>query len=154
MSLKTNAVEKNIRNVENFLNSVWDWGFTNDCFPYGMRISDVDGIFERYGYFLVLETKHPKAEIPGGQRFMHEQLVRTGLFTVIYIWGENEQSIESIEVISPKNWGKRGGIKTTGRIKSSTNHFKTNLKLWYNRVENSSDKHGNFKPKSKNYKKY
>lgn len=76
-----------IRNEQAFLAGVWDWGCLDDCFPGKMKITDIDGFFERKGKFLVLETKQPGAPIPKGQEIMFKNMQRTGLFTVLIVWG-------------------------------------------------------------------
>lgn len=78
----------NIRNDETYLASFWDWTFLNQCFaPTNIRVSDIDGIVERNGRFLFIETKHPGEKIPQGQAILHDQLLRTGRFSVLMIWG-------------------------------------------------------------------
>lgn len=77
-----------IRDMDKFVDGVWDWGVLAGCFG-NTRISpsDVDGEVERNGHFLTLEAKSPNAGISDGQmrKLMHR--VRRG-DTVIVIWGE------------------------------------------------------------------
>lgn len=78
----------NIRNIDNFMNSLWPWDLFNECFTRGIRFSDIDGIVERNSRFLIVEGKQKGASIPKGQRIMLENLVRTGYFFVLILWGE------------------------------------------------------------------
>ena len=84
----------NIRNLEVYENSFWDWTPYNSCFGDTMiRISDVDGIVERKGKFLFLETKRPDELLTIGQRRLHDALRETGLFWVLVIRGERNTPI-------------------------------------------------------------
>lgn len=126
----------NIRDLEGFIGSYWDWEFLNKCFTRGIKVSDIDGIVERNGFFLVLETKRPTAGQPTGQRILFEQMVRTGKFVVIYIWGEPNEpdTISHIEVIKPKVWGQEGGFITSGKRISSEEHLVKVVKSWYKKA--------------------
>lgn len=85
------------------MNSIWDWGFLDGCFSNtGIKVSDLDGIVERNGRFLVFETKSPGADIPTGQAIMFESMVATGLFNVMLIWGK-PSTPERIRIYTPHN---------------------------------------------------
>lgn len=85
----------NIRNGETYVRSFWDWTPLNECFaPTRIRVSDVDGIVERRGRFLWIETKYPGEPIEEGQRIMHEAVLKTGRFTVLLIWGDLNNPIK------------------------------------------------------------
>jgi hypothetical protein len=80
---------RNLRSTETYTRSFWDWTFLNACFvPTKIRVSDIEGIVERHGNFLWIETKYPGENIEEGQRIMHESALKTGRFTVLLIWGE------------------------------------------------------------------
>lgn len=51
-------------------------------------MGDIDGMVERNGYFLIVETKRPNVDINQGQSIAYEQLAKLPNMTVIYIWGE------------------------------------------------------------------
>lgn len=57
---------------------------------------DVDGVLERNGYILILETKPPGASIPLGQRITFKAFVKTGKVTVWVAWADNKA--ETVEV--------------------------------------------------------
>lgn len=129
----------NIRDLEGFLGSYWDWEFLNKCFTRGIKVSDIDGIVERNGFFLVLETKRPNAGQPVGQRILFEQMVKTGRFSVIYIWGKPNEpdTITHIEIIKPKVWGKPSDFVTTGKKVSSKGNLIQIVKNWYEKANSS-----------------
>ena len=79
--------------MEQFIEGVWDWGFLRNHLGGSIQVSDLDGIVERHGKFLVLEAKRPGISIPVGQRLMFEAMANTGIFTVIIIWGETNAPV-------------------------------------------------------------
>lgn len=122
----------NLRSKEKMLESIWEWDFLNGCFLRGIKVGDVDGIVECSGVFLVLETKNPGAPQPVGQRFLYEAMVKTGLFTVIYIWGKVNKP-EAMEILSPEVWGERGGIKTQ-TSPTDEKHLQAIVKSWFTKA--------------------
>ena len=79
---------KNIRDMEKFIASLPDWSALNECFGGKVRVSDIDGIVERNGHFLVLETKHQsECSMPVGQDLMFRALSNIKEFTVAIIRG-------------------------------------------------------------------
>jgi len=87
---------------------LWDWTPFNDCFNYGIRISDVDGIVERKGRFLILEGKPPDKPLSKGQRILFERLARLEGFTVIIIRGYPPRDVIGWQVIGKGNYD--GGL--------------------------------------------
>jgi hypothetical protein len=84
----------NIRNPNTYQASFWDWTFLNECFaPTKIRVSDIDGIVERHGRFLWIETKAPGEIVETGQEIMHDAALATGKFSVLLIWGEPNDPI-------------------------------------------------------------
>lgn len=76
----------NIRDVEYYQGSFWDWSFLNDVFTHNIKVSDIDGVVERNGKFLYIETKRPNKPITTGQDIMHQAWLNQG-HTVLRIWG-------------------------------------------------------------------
>ena len=78
-----------INNAQNYVNSLWDWGVLDGCFGSSrIKASDIDGIVERNLWFLVLETKLPTVSaLPFGQAITMKQLIETGYFTELVIYG-------------------------------------------------------------------
>lgn len=90
-----------IRNLDAFVNALWDWGILDGCFGSSrIHPTDIDGLIERKGRFLLLETKSPNKEIPKGQQVMFDHLIGLGCFTVIVLWGEPNRP-DFIQI-----WGK------------------------------------------------
>lgn len=85
-----------IRDQAKKTESEWDYAFLEDCFSRRIRPSDIDGIVERNGHFLVLEAKLPGGYVSEGQRIMLNELVRLPhrrhagrpAFTVVVFWGK------------------------------------------------------------------
>lgn len=68
----------NIRNLSAFNASVWDWSFLNGAFGgTNIRVSDIDGMVERRGNFLMIEGKKGGV-VSGGQGIMFDAWVRDG----------------------------------------------------------------------------
>lgn len=77
----------NIRSAEAYTSSFWDWTSYNDLFaPTKIRISDIDGVVERNGHFLYIETKPPAEDVTTGQRIMHDAWTKKG-DAVLIVWG-------------------------------------------------------------------
>lgn len=112
-----------IRNIDNFVNSLWDWGFLDDCFDgTKIKVTDLDGIVERHGHVLILETKSPGAPIPRGQQILFNHLITESRFTVLIIWGEANKPVEA------QVWGRAKTPADEKRIKD----FVSN---WYKRAD-------------------
>ena len=107
-----------IKNPEAFIAGVWDWGILRGCFgETKIEPTDIDGLVERKGKFLIIEAKAPSANLQVGQEITFEALRQTGLFTIIVVWGETNKS-SRIEV-----WTREGkfpirtsGLKTLRKI--------------------------------------
>lgn len=70
------------------------------CFPGRIAMSDVDGIVEIGGHFLMLEWKSAGGAVTGGQRIMFEQLTALSpKITVVVVSGEPRgPTVETIQV--------------------------------------------------------
>lgn len=78
-----------IRNMNSFISSLWDWSILDGCFGNTkIGVSDIDGVVERNGHTLFLETKRPNVPIPLGQHVMFDTWRKTGFATVIVIFGQ------------------------------------------------------------------
>lgn len=68
----------NIRNMDAYSNSFWDWSFLNGAFGgSSIKVSDVDGMVERGGNFLMIEGKKGGLLSPG-QKIMYRSWVNRG----------------------------------------------------------------------------
>lgn len=63
-----------------------NWKFIEDALPGKCGVMDIDGIIERRGKFLVIESKSPAETIDKGQMITLEALSRLPSFTVIVAW--------------------------------------------------------------------
>ena len=77
-----------INNPSAFVASLWDWAILDGCFGNThIRPTDIDGLVERNGHFLYLETKLPGTATNEGQERTWTSLVATKKFAVLVIWG-------------------------------------------------------------------
>jgi len=91
----------NIRNIDTYVSQIWDWSFLNDCFKQTkIRVTDIDGMVESDGHFLMIETKMPDEPIPLGQDIMFEHFVSSGQNQVLIIWGYRNNPVQA------QFWGK------------------------------------------------
>ena len=91
-----------VNNADLYVAGLWDWGFLDDCFDdTKIRVSDIDGMVERNGRFLMIETKAEGVEIPVGQRIMFENFVRQNNHVLI-IWGRQGDATFSLSLITPR----------------------------------------------------
>lgn len=68
----------NIRNMAAYQASVWDWSWLNGAFGGSLiRVSDIDGMVERRGNFLMFEGKKGGI-VSNGQSIMFDAWVRRG----------------------------------------------------------------------------
>lgn len=91
-----------IKNLEVFVENLWDWGFLDGCFGgTRIRVTDIDGLVERNGHFLLIEAKSPGKDVPTGQRILFDRLVQDKRWHVLIVWGEANKP-EEMQV-----WGRR-----------------------------------------------
>lgn len=79
----------NIRDINTYQNSFWDWTFLNECFQgTNIRVMDIDGAVERNGHFLFIETKAEGEGIPFGQQIFYRTLCLFPRCHVLILWGK------------------------------------------------------------------
>lgn len=98
-----------IRDLNNYINSLWDWDFASQALPGKAAISDVDGYVERGGYMLLLEGKYPGAPVPKGQEIAFKNLTASGMVTVICLWGTDSQP-QQMQIRTDGRPGERGPV--------------------------------------------
>ncbi len=76
--------------------------------PGRVAPTDIDGVLERGGHFLIMEFKSPGVSLPMGQRIMLKRLVKLGM-TVIIAWGESSDDDAPVEV---GEMDERGDVPT------------------------------------------
>ena len=66
-----------------------DWQWFQKAFV-GTKIKpmDIDGVVERRGHFLMLESKGLGADIPKGQLLTLEAFHRLRVVTILFVWGK------------------------------------------------------------------
>ena len=87
--------------------------------------SNVDGILERNGQFLILEWKRPGEKVSTGQKIMLQALASKPDFMVVIIYGntDNETVIDSYWLLTPDGKPVKSGVGFAS--------FKQFYKDWY-----------------------
>jgi len=89
MGLKTDIRNLALRGV------VWNWKPVADALPGRCGVSDLDGVIERRGHFLILETKRPGEQLPVGQLIMLKALAALPNFLVLVVSGDIDSGVIS-----------------------------------------------------------
>ena len=130
-----------IKHPETFLKSpsanfdgVFDWSWTSGCFGKGkITPMDFDGVVERKGNFLVIETKNVGVPLPKGQLITLESAYKLNVFTVVFIQGKQQPEFAKV-------WcqpGFRDGV-LMGDFKSTDVHrMQQFLTSWYDFADNN-----------------
>ena len=103
-----------------FLEKRSDVAALDGCFPAHVGATDLDGIVELGGHFLVIEFKHLGVLVPRGQGLMFERMVATGKFTVVIVHARG-QDVESWTVLGPD--GRR-------QVKGDLPALRAEVKAW------------------------
>ena len=87
--------------------------------------SNVDGILERNGHFLILEWKRPGEKVSEGQRIMLQALAAKPSFMVVIIYGntDNQTVVDSYWVLTPEGKPVKSGV--------GFESFKQFYRQWY-----------------------
>ena len=87
--------------------------------------SNVDGILERNGQFLILEWKRPKEKVSEGQRIMLQALAAKPSFMVVIVYGntDNETVVDSYWLLTPEGKPVKSGV--------GFESFKEFYRQWY-----------------------
>ena len=111
-----------IRSFEDLERNTWDWACFDGCFgDTKISMSDIDGVVERNGQFLVIETKSTGTPVPMGQSIMFSSFTRLPEFRVLVVWGKPGH------VTHMQRWG--GSIH-----EATTEDFRDTVKEWWKRV--------------------
>ncbi len=114
-----------INDLDRFVGALWDWGILDGCFGNTkIKPSDLDGLVERNGKFLVLEAKGPGVPIKTGQLMTIKALRETGLFTVIVVWGE-QNCPQEMQIYYPMPY------KIGSRCSAGLNDLRQAVSSWY-----------------------
>ena len=87
--------------------------------------SNVDGIAERNGHFLIMEWKRSKEKVSNGQKIMLQALASKPDFMVVIIYGntDNETIIDSYWLLTPEGKPVKTGV--------GFDSFKQFYRQWY-----------------------
>jgi hypothetical protein len=108
-----------------------EWHFLSGCFDYGIMPTDVDGIVERNGHYLVFEEKQPGIELGVGQKRMLDDLNKNYGMTIFIIWGDTEVPyVEEMSIWRP--YGKVN-VYQEGRqkIKADIEFLRYKCRQWF-----------------------
>ena len=102
-----------------------DYSEFKGLIPNNAVPSNVDGILERNGQFLILEWKRPNEKVSEGQRIMLQALAAKPSFMVVIIYGntDNETVIDSYWLLTPEGKPVKSGI--------GFESFKQFYRQWY-----------------------
>lgn len=87
--------------------------------------SNIDGIAERNGKFLVMEWKRPNESVSKGQQILLQKLASQPNFTVLIIQGNTDD-----ELVITKFWQVQA-YGTCTKIGDTVDMFKEFYKMWY-----------------------
>tara|TARA_Y100000310_G_scaffold343675_1_gene452412 strand:- start:1860 stop:2270 length:411 start_codon:yes stop_codon:yes gene_type:complete len=111
---------------------IFDWDFLRAAWPSSkMAPMDIDAVVERWGHFLVFETKSSGVSIPRGQVITLEALVANGSFTVMVLWGKTVEEIKHFDV-----WSLVDGEVTKTPIDGDANDVLQFAAEWFRRADN------------------
>lgn len=112
-----------IHNREKFMECLWNWDILAGCFGSSrIRPSDVDGLVEVHGRFLLLEAKSPGVALNGGQSITFTSMARSNLFTVVVIWGDTD---------SPTHLSIRCGAALVPKYEAGVDELRRITSEWY-----------------------
>lgn len=117
-----------INNSEEYVKSLWDWRVLDGCFGGKIKPSDIDGMVERNGHFLYLETKKPGVELTMGQEIAAKNRVKDGVSTYVVIWGY-PGSPERLKIYYPAQFTRSPEV-----VDCNLDDLREWCKVWYQRV--------------------
>ena len=80
---------------------LWDFEVFNECFTRGIKVSDINGIVETKGRFLLMETKRPEERVMSkGQLFTLESFLAQGHYVLI-LFGTDMHNLVAAEAWCP-----------------------------------------------------
>ncbi len=103
------------------------WDFLCGVLPHGINPTDIDLMYERHGYFLVLEGKREGATFKTGQRRFYDALHKPPYIIVVHFYG-----IPPSTVTAFGRWGRPAKP-------ASTEDLIAEIKHWYDWVETRAE---------------
>lgn len=108
-----------IKNLQAYIDNLWDWGILDGCFGNTrIQVTDIDGLVERNGHFLMIEAKSPDKIVPKGQQILFDQLVKDARWHVVVVWGKPGQP-EYVQV-----WGRK-------KVRGDLAYFQRVVARWF-----------------------
>ncbi len=102
-----------IRSPAAGFDGVFDWSWTNGCFGSGnITPMDFDGVIERKGNFLVMETKDIGVTVPHGQMITFDSAHKLGVFTILFIEGKDKPKKVKAWFPNGDRWEKHRPVDT------------------------------------------
>jgi hypothetical protein len=91
-----------IEDPRRYVNGIWDWACLDGCFgTTKIKPQDIDGFVERNGEFLSIEAKSIGTPLKQGQEICWKQRIKSGVDTVIVIWGDPAtKTIQRMQILS------------------------------------------------------
>lgn len=103
----------------------------DECFPGRIAMTDVDGLVEINGRFLLIEWKR-RGDVPIGQRIMFERLTRHPEFTILVILGDPRTMV--VERYDVFRGGRRRGWRDC-----DLSEIKRHVRTWAERPSGVSE---------------
>jgi hypothetical protein len=119
---ETNIRNKKLRGV------LWNWKPVADMMPGKMGVSDIDGVVERNGHFLFMESKNEREPLSVGQRIMLVELAKL-----------NPERVRVVIVYGDRTTGEiLGYCRVTAdgvQERASPQAFKVAFTKWFNHAD-------------------
>lgn len=125
----------NIKNQKAHSEIRVDWEFLNDCFPRGIRPTDLDGFVEECGCGLILEHKRPDQLIPTGQEKSFINICEKNKIVVIVFWADLFENGDIKKLYDIKTFAKRHGKIEIKKHDPTIDNLKFLVKKWVRFVE-------------------
>jgi len=103
----------------------------DECFPGRIAMTDVNGLVEINGRFLLIEWKR-RGDVPIGQRIMFERLTRHPEFTILVILGDPRTMV--VERYDVFRGGRRRGWRDC-----DLSEIKRHVRTWAERPSGVSE---------------
>ncbi len=108
-----------------------DFGTIQGVLPWNMIPSDVDGLMEINGSFLMIETKFRQAPLSKGQYKMLLAMSKLKEFTVLVISKEEEEAAPGVYRFLPTHWRTFTNGLMTDWKQCDMDKFKCFIKEWF-----------------------
>ena len=104
-----------------------DYGALKGIIPNNQNFvpSNIDGIAERNGKFLVMEWKRPHEKVSDGQRILLQRLANIPNFTVLIIQGNTDEQLVVTDFWQVQSFG------SCVRLGKTVDEFKAFYTMWY-----------------------